>query len=141
MEECHLNVFNVGISPSPGVSFWFCERTIPRHGTPCTWGTGQAPDHTAAPAGSHVGQCWGQGRNMSLLPCHCAGLTTRGGGGGGGGPACQIGGGEWWPGRAGEQDTLQTAGGQHHLVPDHSQAGGMHQTPESSVFSTRYNHK
>jgi hypothetical protein len=74
-------------------------------------------------------------RKMSLLPCQHAGLIEQAAEGGGGGQACQIDGGGWWPGRAGELGTPQTAGERHHLVPDHSQAGGRHQTPGSSVFS------
>ena len=72
---------------------------------------------------------------MLQLLCLHAGLIAQVAVGGGGGQACQIGGGGWLSGRAGEHSTPQTAGVPHHLGPDHSQAGGRHQTPVSSAFS------
>ena len=53
-----------------------------------------------------MGQCWGQGRILSLFHCPHARLPALGVGGGG--SACQTGGEEWWPGEAGGQDTHQT---------------------------------
>ena len=72
---------------------------------------------------------------MLQILCLHARLIAQVAVGGGGGQACQIGGGGWSPGMAGEHGTHQIAGVLHHLASDHSQAGGRHQTPVSSAFS------
>ena len=75
--------------------------------------------------------CLDPKRKLSLLLFLHAGLTTQAAVGGGEGQGSQIDGGGWWPGRAGELGTQQTAGVPCATSPGTRPQPGRRQAPDS----------
>ena len=113
----------------------FSGQTKPRHGKPGIGEPAHSQNHTAVTAGSLRDHCLDPEKMESHLLCLHAELSILGARDVGGGQTFQEDAGEYWQGGVVGQGTLQIADGQHHLGHGHSQGGGRHQTPGSSVSS------